>query len=51
MQYIKEGGALFTCHDQFDDTHSRFITPEALEMLQLLGFRHVNSHGESCIFW
>ena len=47
MQYIKEGGALFTCHDQFDDTHSRFITPEAFEMLQLLGLRHCNSHGNS----
>ena len=45
MQYIKEGGALFTGHDQFDETHSRYITPEALEMLQLLGFKHCNSHG------
>ena len=23
IQYIKEGGALFSTHDQFDDTHSR----------------------------
>ena len=46
IQYIKEGGALFTCHDQFDDTHSRFITQEALDMLQLLGLVHCNSHGE-----
>ena len=49
MQYIKEGGALFSCHDQFDDTHSRFITQEALEMLQLLGFKHVDSHGKDGI--
>lgn len=45
MQYIKEGGALFTCHDQFDETHDRYITSIAKEMLQLLGFKHVNSHG------
>jgi len=45
MQYIKEGGALFTNHDQFDDTHSRYVKPEAIEMLQLLGFKHQNSHG------
>ena len=43
MQYIKEGGTLFTTHDQFDDTHNRFITQEALEMLNLLGFVHLNS--------
>ena len=49
MQYIKEGGALFSCHDQFDDTHSRFITQEALEMLQLLGLKHANSHGKDGI--
>ena len=47
MQYIKEGGALFTCHDQFDDTHSRYITQEALEMLNLLGLKHYNYHGNS----
>ena len=46
MQYIKEGGALFTTHDQFDDTHNRFITQEALEMLNLLGFVHLNSWGD-----
>ena len=45
MQYVKEGGALFSCHDQFDDTHSRYITSVAIEMLQLLGFKHYNFHG------
>ena len=45
MQYIKEGGALFTGHDQFDNTHKRFIAPEAVEMLSLLGFIHQNSWG------
>ena len=38
MQYIKEGGALFTTHDQFDETHFRYITPLAVEILHLLGF-------------
>ena len=33
MQYIKEGGALFSTHDQFDETHSRFIFQEELDML------------------
>ena len=47
MQYIKEGGALFSTHDQFDETHSRFIFQEELDMLQLLGFRQVDSHGTS----
>ena len=45
MQYIKEGGALFSGHDQFDQTHKRFITPEAVDMLSLLGFIHQNSWG------
>ena len=45
IQYIKEGGALFTTHDQFDDTHSRYITQEDLDMLQLLGLSHCDSHG------
>ena len=45
MQYIKEGGALFSGHDQFDQTHKRFIAPEAVDMLSLLGFIHQNSWG------
>ena len=45
MQYIKEGGALFTTHDQFDETHSGYITQEALDMIKLLGFIHQNVHG------
>lgn len=45
MQYIKEGGALFSGHDQFDDTHNRYITQEAVDMLKLLGFIHQNSWG------
>ena len=45
MQYVKEGCALFTDHDQFDETHSRYITSLAIEMLKLLGFNHCNSHG------
>ena len=45
MQYIKEGGALFSGHDQFDQTHKRFITQEAVDMLSLLGFIHQNSWG------
>ena len=49
MQYIKEGGALFSTHDQFDETHSRFIFQEELDMLQLLGFKHVDSHGKDGI--
>ena len=45
MQYIKEGGALFSGHDQFDQTHKRFIAQEAVDMLSLLGFIHQNSWG------
>ena len=45
MQYIKEGGALFSGHDQFDHTHKRFIAQEAVDMLSLLGFIHQNSWG------
>ena len=45
IQYIKEGGALFSTHDQFDDTHSRWITQEALAMQKLIGITLVNSHG------
>ena len=45
MQYVKEGGALFSSHDQFDDTHIRFVAQEAIEMLKLLGFTHQNSWG------
>ena len=45
VQYIKEGGALFTGHDQFDATHQRFITQEAIDMLSVLGFTHQNSWG------
>ena len=45
MQYIKEGGALFSGHDQFDQTHKRFITQEGVDMLSLLGFIHQNSWG------
>ena len=45
IQYVKEGGALFTGHDQFDSTHKRFITQEALDMLKLLGLTHKNSWG------
>ena len=45
MQYIKEGGALFSGHDQFDQTHKRFITQEAVDMLSLLGFIHQNGWG------
>ena len=47
IQYLNEGGALFSGHDQFDDTHSRYITKQAVEMLKLLGFVHVNSHGRA----
>ena len=45
IRYVKEGGALFTGHDQFDSTHKRFITQEALDMLKLLGLTHQNSWG------
>ena len=45
IQYIKEGGALFSTHDQFDDAHSRWITQEALAMQKLIGLTLVNSHG------
>ena len=45
VQYIKEGGALFTGHDQFDATHQRFITQEAIDMLSVLGFTHQNGWG------
>ena len=45
MQYIIEGGALFSGHDQFDQTHKRFITQEGVDMLSLLGFIHQNSWG------
>jgi len=45
MQYIIEGGALFSGHDQFDQTHKRYIAPEAVDMLSLLGFIHQNSWG------
>lgn len=45
MQYIKEGGALFSGHDQFDQTHKRFITQEGVDMLSLLGFIHQNGWG------
>ena len=40
MTYIKDGGALFTGHDQFDSVHKGYITPQAIEMLSLLGFIH-----------
>ena len=45
MQYIKEGGALFSGHDQFDNTHKAYIAPEAVDMLSLLGFIHQNGWG------
>ena len=45
MRYIKEGGALFSSHDQFDNTHKRYIAPEAVDMLSLLGFIHQNYWG------
>ena len=45
MQYVKEGGALFSGHDQFDQTHKVYITQVAIDMLQLLGFTHENSWG------
>ena len=45
MQYIKEGGALFSGHDQFDQTHKKYITQEAVDMLSLLGFIHQNGWG------
>ena len=45
VQYIKEGGAIFTGHDQFDATHQRFITQEAIDMLSVLGFTHQNGWG------
>ena len=45
MQYVKEGGALFSSHDQFDETDIRSVTQEAIEMLKLLGFIHQNSFG------
>ena len=45
MQYIKEGGALFSGHDQFDQTHKMYITPESVQMLSLLGFSHENRWG------
>ena len=41
IQYIKEGGALFSTHDQFDETHSRFIFFFYFDMLQLLVFIQV----------
>ena len=45
VQYLNEGGALFTGHDQFDATHKRFITQEAIDMLSVLGFTHQNGWG------
>ena len=45
IEYVKAGGALFTSHDQFDSTHSVYITQEALKMISLLGFIHQNSWG------
>ena len=45
IQYVKEGGALFSNHDQFEDTSIRFVAQEAIEMLKLLGFTHQNSWG------
>ena len=45
IQYINEGGALFTGHDQFDATHKRFITQEAIDMLSVLGLIHQNGWG------
>jgi hypothetical protein len=45
VQYLNEGGALFTGHDQFDATHQRFITQEAIDMLSVLGLIHQNGWG------
>jgi flagellar basal body-associated protein FliL len=45
IQYINEGGALFSGHDQFENTHDRYITQEAKDMLSVLGFIHQNSWG------
>ena len=45
IQYLNEGGALFSGHDQFDNTHKRYITQEAVDMLKLLGFNHINNWG------
>ena len=45
IQYVKEGGALFSGHDQFDHTHKVYITQVAIDMLKLLGFTHENSWG------
>ena len=45
MQYINEGGALFSGHDQFDNTHKAYIAQEAVDMLSLLGFIHQNGWG------
>jgi hypothetical protein len=47
ITYVKIGGALFSGHDQFDNTHKRFIKQEAIDMLALLGFTHENSWGYS----
>ncbi len=45
IKYLNEGGALFTGHDQFDQTHKYYITQEAIDMLSVLGFTHQNSWG------
>ena len=45
MEYVNEGGALFSGHDQFDQTHKRWITQEGIDMLSLLGFTHRNNWG------
>ena len=45
IQYVKAGGALFSGHDQFDNTHQWGISQEALDMISLLGFKHQNSWG------
>ena len=42
IQYINEGGALFSCKDQFDNTHDGYIDKEAKDMLSVLGFIHQN---------
>ena len=51
MQYVKEGGALFSGHDQFDQTHKVYITQVAIDMLQLLGFTRENSWGGSTAYF
>ena len=46
MQFINEGGALFSTHDQFDDADDKYVTNLAKEMLKLLGFVHKNYYNE-----